>query len=95
MTTTRTPGRRRRRRRKRRALVLTAAYLRSADGGYTVEVLEAVGVHSQGDDLDSARRNLHEVVALMLEEAPSQFGTRRADPPPGSLLETLFVVLPA
>jgi predicted RNase H-like HicB family nuclease len=94
MTTTRTPGRRRRRR-KRRALVLTAAYLRSADGGYTVEVLEAVGVHSQGDDLDSARENLHEVVALMLEEAPSQFGARRSPPPPGALLETLFVVLPA
>jgi len=95
MTTTRAPRRQRRKRRKRRALVLTAAYLRSPDGGYTVELLEAIGVHSQGDDLDSARKNLHEVVALMLEEAPSQFGVRRAQPPPGSLLETLFVVLPA
>ena len=77
-----------------RALELTAAYSAAAEGGYTVEILEAVGVYSQGDTFDEARRNLHAVVALMLEEAPSQFGTRLAVPPPGSLLEKLFVLVP-
>jgi predicted RNase H-like HicB family nuclease len=74
--------------------VLTAAYLPADEGGYTVEVLEATGVHSQGDTFDEARENLHEVVALMLEEAPEQFSARKANPPPGALLERVFVVLP-
>jgi predicted RNase H-like HicB family nuclease len=95
VTTTRSPNRSRRGRRKGRTVVLTAAYVPSSEGGYTVEVLDAVGVHSQGDTFDEARKNLHEVVALMLEEAPRQFGSRRRSPPPGALLETLFVVLPA
>ena len=93
MSTTHPPHRRRRRPRKSRTVVLTAAYLPAVEGGYTAEVLEAVGVHSQGDTFDEARENLHEVVALMLEEAPRQFGARKASPPPGALLERLFVVL--
>jgi len=95
MTTTRTPDRRQRGRRKPRTLVLTAAYLPAEEGGYTVEVLGARGVHSQGDTFDEARKNLHEVVALMLEEAPHQFTVRKNSPPPGALLERLFVVLGA
>ncbi len=55
---------------KRRTLVLTAAYVPAVEGGYVVEVLEARGVHAQGDDFDDARRYLHSVIALMLEEAP-------------------------
>ncbi len=31
----------------------------------------------------------------MLEEAPGQFGVAADGPPPGALLEKLFVVLPA
>lgn len=94
MTTTRATRRRRRGRGKSRTVVLTAAYLPAEEGGYTVEVLEAVGVYSQGDTFDEARKNLHEVVALMLEEAPDQFGARKASPPPGALLERVFVVFP-
>lgn len=74
--------------------MLTAAYLPADEGGYTVEVLEATGVHSQGSTFDEARANLHEVIALMLEEAPEQFAARKASPPPGALLERVFVVLP-
>lgn len=70
------------------------AYLPVSEGGYAVEVLEARGVHTQGDTFEEARANLHEVVALMLEEAPHQFGLRRKKPPPGALLEKLFVLLP-
>jgi predicted RNase H-like HicB family nuclease len=92
--TTRSRDRRQGRRRKSRTLILTAAYL-PAEEGYTAEVLEAVGVHSQGDTFDEARKNLHDVVALMMEEAPDQFGARSVEPPPGALLERLFVVLPA
>ena len=76
-------------------MVLTAAYLPAKEGGYTVEIVEARGVHSQGDTFDEARANLHEVVALMLEEAPAQFGLRNGGAPPGALLEKLFVVLTA
>ena len=90
----RTPRRAVPRRTGLRALELTAAYCPASEGGYTVEILEAVGVHSQGDTFDEARRNLHEVVALMLEEAPQQFGARLASPPPGALLEKLFVLVP-
>ena len=80
---------------KHRTVVLTAAYLPADEGGYTAEVLEAVGVHSQGDSFDEARANLHAVVALMLEEAPHQFRRKVAATPPGALCEKLFVVLPA
>lgn len=76
-------------------MILTAAYHPAVEGGYTAEVLEAVGVHSQGETFEEARRNLHEVVALMLEEATGQFGGRKTSPPPGALLERLFVVRPA
>ena len=93
MTTTRSKDRMPRGRRRRRTVVLTAAYLPADEGGYTVDVLEAVGVHSQGSTFDAARKNLHDVVALMLEEAPEQFGTRKASPPRGALLERLFFVL--
>jgi predicted RNase H-like HicB family nuclease len=82
------------RKRTLRTLELTAAYCRAAEGGYTVEILEAKGVYSQGDTFDEARRNLHEVVALMLEEAPHQFGLPAAQPVPGALLEKLFVLMP-
>lgn len=95
MTTTRAKDRRRRGRRKSRTVVLTAAYLPAVEGGYTVEVLEVVGVHSQGETYDEARENLHEVVALMFEEAPRPFVVRKTSPPRGALLERLFVVLPA
>lgn len=84
-----------RRARRRKTLTLTAAYLPDPSGGYTVEVLEATGVHTQGDTFDEARANLYEVIALMLEEAPSQFGVRPASAPPGALLEKVFVMLPA
>ena len=77
-----------------RTLELTAAYSAASEGGYTVAILEATGVYSQGDTFEEARRNLHEVVALMLEEAPDQFGTHPAIAPPGSLLEKLFVLVP-
>ena len=77
-----------------RTLELTAAYCPAAEGGYTAEILEAKGVYSQGDTFDEARRNLHEVVALMLEEAPHQFGLPPAQPAPGAFLEKLFVLIP-
>jgi predicted RNase H-like HicB family nuclease len=73
---------------------LTSAYCPAKEGGYTVAILEAVGVVSQGDTFEEARANLHAVVALMLEEAPHQFGVRAAAAPPGALLEKLFVLLP-
>jgi predicted RNase H-like HicB family nuclease len=82
------------RRQKARSMELTASYLPAKEGGYTVEVLEARGVYSQGDTFEEARTNLHEVVALMLEEAPHQFGARKGKPPPGALTEKLFVLLP-
>ena len=63
---------------KRKTLSLTAAYVPAAEGGYVAEILEATGVHSQGDTFETARANLHAVVALMLEEAPHQFGTKPA-----------------
>ena len=83
------------RRPKRRALPLTAAYVPAKEGGYTAEILEAASVYSQGETIEEARANLYTVVALMLEEAPHQFGRRAASPPPGALLEKLFVLLPA
>ena len=97
MTRTQQPGFKStaRGKRKVRSLALTAAYVPAKEGGYTVEVLEATGVHSQGETFDEARKNLHAVVALMLEEAPHQFGNRRATPAPGALLEKLFVLLPS
>jgi len=82
------------RKRRCRAIELTAAYVPAAGGGYIVQILEARGVHSQGDTFEEARANLHEVVALMLEEAPDQFGVRKSRPLPGALLEKPFVLLP-
>jgi len=93
MSTSTGPRRTRRRHPRRRTVALTAAYLAAKEGGYTAEVLEAVGVHSQGETFEEARENLHDAVALMLEEAPDQFGTRTASAPPGALLERMFVVL--
>jgi predicted RNase H-like HicB family nuclease len=93
-STPRTVTPRRRPRPKTRTIVLTAAYLPAKEGGYTAEIVEARGVHSQGDTFDEARGNLHQAVALMLEEAPGQFGVPNGGPPPGALLEKLFVVLP-
>jgi len=81
--------------RKRKALSLTAAYVPAAEGGYTAEILEAVGVHSQGDTFERARANLHAAVALMLEEAPHQFGRKGAAAPPGAILEKLFALVPS
>lgn len=74
---------------------MTVAYLPAREGGYTAEIVEARGVHSQGETFAEARANLHEALSLMLEEAPGQFGIVRDGPPPGALLEKLFVVLPA
>ena len=82
-------------RRKRKTLSLTAAYVPAKEGGYVAEILEATGVHSQGDTFESARANLHAAVALMLEEAPYQFGRKAAVPPPGAVLETLFALVPS
>jgi predicted RNase H-like HicB family nuclease len=79
---------------RRRTEVFTAAYLPAEEGGYVVEILEAVGVHAQGNTLDQARKNLHQVVALMFDEAPDQFGSRKSVPLPGALLEKVFVVFP-
>ena len=78
---------------KSKALSLTAAYVPAAEGGYTAEILEATGVHSQGETFEQARENLHAVVALMLEEAPHQFGRRAAAVPPGAVLEKLFALV--
>jgi predicted RNase H-like HicB family nuclease len=81
--------------RRRKTLSLTAAYVAAAEGGYTAEILEATGVHSQGDTFEQTRANLHAVVALMLEEAPHQFGSKAAAPPPGAVLEKLFALVPS
>ena len=78
---------------KRRSMALTAAYLPAKEGGYTAEILEAVGVYSQGDTFEEARQNLYDAVALMLEEAPQQFAKKPSAPPPGALLEKLFVLV--
>jgi predicted RNase H-like HicB family nuclease len=78
---------------KRKALSLTAAYLPAQEGGYTAEILEAIGVHSQGDTFEEARANLHAAVALMLEEAPHQFQRKKAVVPPGAILEKLFALV--
>lgn len=85
---------RRLQRRRARTLELTAAYVPAAGGGYVVQVLEALGVHCQGETLEKARANLHRIVALMLEEAPHRFGVRKSSPLPGAFLEKLFVLLP-
>ena len=81
--------------RKRKTLSLTAAYVPATEGGYTAEILEATGVHSQGDTFELARANLHAAVALMLEEAPHQFGRKAAAAPPGAILEKLFALVPS
>jgi predicted RNase H-like HicB family nuclease len=93
-STHRTATPKRKPRPKPRTMVLTAAYLPAKEGGYTAEIVEARGVHSQGETFDEARGNLHQAIALMLEEAPGQFGVANSSPPPGALLEKLFVVLP-
>lgn len=77
-----------------KALTLTAAYAPATEGGYAAEILEATGVHSQGDTFEEARANLHAVVALMLEEAPHQFGKKATAAPPGAVLERLFALVP-
>jgi predicted RNase H-like HicB family nuclease len=82
-------------RRRRRTLELTAAYLSAHEGGYTAEIDEVRGVHSQGQTFAEARANLHEALSLMLGEAPAQFGIAGDGPPPGALLEIPFVVVPA
>ena len=78
-----------------RALPLTAVYTPAPEGGYVAEILEATGVHTQGETFEEARANLVDVVALMLEEAPHQFRRRRTKVPPGALTEQMFVVRPA
>lgn len=78
-----------------RALPLTAAYIPAREGGFAVEILEAKGVFTQGETLEEARENLLEVVGLMLEEAPRQFGRKPRPIPPGALTERIFVVFPA
>lgn len=77
-----------------RSMALTAAYVPAEEGGYVAEILEATGVHSQGGSFEEARANLLEVISLMLEEAPHQFGDRDAEVPPGALTERIFVLLP-
>ena len=67
----------------------------AAEGGYTAEILEAVGVHSQGDTFEEARANLHAAVALMLEEAPHKFRKKGTAIPPGAIVETLFALVPS
>jgi predicted RNase H-like HicB family nuclease len=76
-------------------LSLTAAYLPAREGGYTAEILEAIGVHSQGNTFEEAQANLHAAVALMLEEAPHQFRRKGAAAPPGAILERLFALVPS
>ncbi|MBI4618444.1 MAG: type II toxin-antitoxin system HicB family antitoxin [Planctomycetes bacterium] len=75
-------------------MALTTAYVPAKEGGYVAEILEATGVHTQGESFEEARKNLLEVIALMLEEAPHQFGDREAEAPPGALMERIFVLLP-
>lgn len=72
--------------------MLTAAYVPAEEGGYMAEVLEAMGVHSQGETFAEARANLFEAISLMLEEAPHQIGGTRAEVPPEALTETIFVL---
>lgn len=81
---------------KARAIPLTAVYVRVPEGGYVAWISEAVGVHTQGETFEEARANLLDVIDLMLEDSPGQFGVRPKEPiPPGAFLETLFLVLPA
>lgn len=84
-----------RRKAKLRPLVLTAAYVPAEEGGYVAEILEATGVHTQGETFEEARRNLFDAIELMLEEAPRQFGARKAEMPPGAVSERIFVLVPA
>jgi predicted RNase H-like HicB family nuclease len=76
-------------------MALTAAYISDRPHGYTVEILEATGVYTQGDTVDEARENLYSVVELMLEEAPHQFGIRAEPVPLGAFIEKLYVLVPA
>lgn len=72
---------------------LTAVYLAAPEGGYVAWISEAVGVHTQGDTFEEARKNLLAVIDLMLEECPEQFGVEPSEPvPPGAFRETMFLV---
>jgi predicted RNase H-like HicB family nuclease len=77
-----------------RPLALTAAYLPASEGGYVAEVLEATGVHTQGETFEETRQNLFQVIELMLDEAPHQFGGRRAELPPGAITERIYILRP-
>ena len=57
----------------------------SDDGGYTVYVPALPGCISEGDSLDTARRNIREAIALYLEDSDG------APPPDGSLVEVLAI----
>lgn len=92
MTLPRAPARRRP---KTRVLRLTAAYVRTRDGWYAAEILDARAVLTQGKTIEEARENLLDVVQAMLELAPHQFNVKTRAAPPGALTETLLVVLPA
>lgn len=75
---------------------MTAVYVRAPEGGYVAWVSEAVGVHTQGETIEETRANLLDVIRLMVEDTPEQFGIEPTEPvPPGAFLETMFLVRPA
>jgi len=83
---------------KPRALRLTAAYVEDRSGASEhrvfVEVLEADGVFTEGKTVEDARKSLHKLIPVMLEEAPQQFRRKARATPPGALCETFYVLLP-
>jgi predicted RNase H-like HicB family nuclease len=78
-----------------RRIALTVSYLPASEGGYVAEVLEATGVHTQGETFEETRENIFAAIELMLEQAPHQFGVREADAPPGALTERVYLLLQA
>lgn len=81
--------------RKFKATPMTAAYRRGRDGWIVAEILEAESVYTQGRTMKEARENLIDVVGLMVEQAPHQFGVRHARKPRGAKTEKFFLIQPA
>ncbi len=97
MATTRRPRRTTgaaRARLKLKPLLLTASYVKEGRW-YTGEILEATGVYTQSRSLAGARANMMELLPVMIEEAPHQFGGRgRKRAPRGAITEPVLVLLP-
>ena len=48
-------------------LKLTAVFEEAEEGGYIAYIEEIAGANSQGDSLDEAKKNLMEVLELLME----------------------------